>query len=274
MTDCNVRMYEISNQWYHDHKPCGRPKTLTTVGESYDIVSRKRKTDDTDLVTEHRRASNQAKRALLEHTLHARKDSFVLDLGIGRGGDMGKYAAEYHAGFLTGIVGLDASVLCLEEAAKRSGTYHMPCRLFLADLCKTPWGHELHALNCPRFDIVTSMFSIHYCVGTEAQWRHVLRQLSEVMEPDGELVGITLRHDATFHGPGIAIDAHVPPTPTIGAVIRVRIGDLVTVDEYAVDWAALEPILLEYGFYLYRLSPMPSPVDVYEEFTLRRWEKK
>ncbi|MEO1777015.1 MAG: class I SAM-dependent methyltransferase [Pseudomonadota bacterium] len=204
--------------------------------------------------------------------------AFHLELAIGRGGDVLKLAAAATQGRLAGCVGIDCAPGAIEEAARRAARAGLGCRLFVCDLCTQPWGTYLVKEQCPTFDSVGIQFAFHYMVRDASVLRHVLEQIARVTNRGAVVFGTTLRRDASYDRDKIFIDTGADQQPCLGRVARVRIPGLVEgpdqghLAEHVVDWAAVEPVLHDSGFYLESLAPVRGdPLDAYLSFVLRRF---
>ena len=116
---------------------------------------------------------------------------YVLDLGVGRGGDMHKW----HKANIQKVVGIDISREYIEEAIRRYKQckylwvrdykfyYTSPEQMFSPFLNKR--GIECNA----TFDIVSCMFAFHYFFQDEYSLHWIMKQIADVLVPGGYFIG-------------------------------------------------------------------------------------
>lgn len=256
--------------------PPGCEDVADAYGEAVNDAGRKRKTFGSRLVDKLRIASNGAKQSL--YNRHLDREKFHLEVGVGRGGDFWKLSKAVKDNRICGVVGIDGSPTALEEAHRRAKQAGLNVRLFVCDACRFGWAGVLLGQECPMFDTVAIQFALHYFVQNENTLRHFFDQLKLITEPTATVFGVTLRMDASFSKDGVTIETQCR-NPGFGQRSCVLIPGLVEsspgvpLNEYVVDWNALEPVLLEMGFYLNGLRPMANdPTDCYVEFELIRFK--
>jgi mRNA (guanine-N7-)-methyltransferase len=174
----------------------------------------------------------------------------VLDLGCGKGGDLGKWQLAPQPVDL--YVGLDPANISVEQAQgrydqMRSGRGQRgrrpPQPIFHAEFypkdCFGEWlgdisivqqvGIDANAgpggsIMASRyggggFDVVTSMFAIHYAFETEEKTRQMLRNVAGCLKKGGRFIGVCPNSDvistrvATFHKERKAREAAKPAEP-------------------------------------------------------------
>jgi len=108
----------------------------------------------------------------------------LLDLGCGRGGDIGKWM---DAG-IPYVTGLDISAEELDEARRRFGRFGRvrgggAYEFHQVDLRTSVW------LSPHKYDAITSMFSLHYFFDAESSLRNVLETVMRNIKPGGYFFG-------------------------------------------------------------------------------------
>lgn len=132
-----------------------------------------------------RNANNFIKSCLIRK--YVRRDSTVLDLGIGKGGDFQKYRSA-HVRELYGMDIADRSILDATERA-REGQYPFKITLKARDVFGR--GFELRR----SFDVVSSQFAFHYAFASEQTLDTALRNISAHTSCGGYFIFTTLDKD-------------------------------------------------------------------------------
>ncbi|KAB8345979.1 hypothetical protein FH972_023031 [Carpinus fangiana] len=151
----------------------------------------------------------------------------VLDIGCGKGGDLGKWQAAPQA--LDYYLGLDPASVSIEQARGRYGEMQRRARgfrdrrdrrshLFQADFgVKDCYGESIGDLSHVRqvgfnpnagpdssgynpnagggFDVVTMMFCLHYAFESEEKARMMLKNVSGALKKDGRFLGVIPNSD-------------------------------------------------------------------------------
>ncbi|KAJ5380787.1 mRNA cap guanine-N7 methyltransferase [Penicillium cataractarum] len=165
------------------------------------------------------------------------KQLLVLDLGCGKGGDLGKWQLAPQKVEL--YVGLDPANISIEQARDRYGQMRSrggggrgrrpPTALFHAEFAtKDCFGESLADVNIIQrvgidpnagpggslmasrwggggFDVVTSMFAIHYAFESEEKARQMLSNVAGCLKKGGRFIGVCPNSDvitgkvSTFH---------------------------------------------------------------------------
>ncbi|KAG9245525.1 mRNA capping enzyme-domain-containing protein [Calycina marina] len=144
------------------------------------------------------------------------KGLLVLDLGCGKGGDLGKWQKAPQAVEL--YVGLDPAEVSIQQAKGRysemagrggRGGYNnrLPTRLFQGEFfIQDCFGESIDKVHLVRdvgfdgsggpsrfggggFDVVTMMFCMHYAFETEAKARMMLQNVAGSLKKGGRLIG-------------------------------------------------------------------------------------
>jgi 2-polyprenyl-3-methyl-5-hydroxy-6-metoxy-1,4-benzoquinol methylase len=157
--------------------------------ERSDLVERfsemnfkKRKTSSNDEL-ESRLINNNIKSVIYEkaikHYVFGGKETVkrrerILDIGIGRGGDMLRYGDCYK------VVGLDISDDALRECRRR---YDEKKRCFKLKLYRADISKEI--LDLGKFDLIFMNFSLQHMVCTNEAKNMIIKNLSSLIEPHG-----------------------------------------------------------------------------------------
>ncbi|KAF9972222.1 mRNA cap guanine-N7 methyltransferase [Actinomortierella ambigua] len=117
---------------------------------------------------------------------YARHGFNVLDIGVGKGGDLLKWSKARIGNF----VGCDIASVSVEQARARYQSMRKP-----------PFSAEFHALDCYSeplstvvsadqvFDMVSMQFCLHYSFETEKKARMMLHNVSSQLRPGGVFIG-------------------------------------------------------------------------------------
>lgn len=153
-----------------------------------------------------------------ERGISSGQELLVLDLGCGKGGDLGKWQQAPQPVQL--YVGLDPADVSIDQARERyrqmssrdrqggrggrGGSQRSPPRLFEARFqIKDCFGESLEAVDIVRevgftqsnigsergFDVVSMMFCMHYAFETEAKARQMLRNVAGSLKKGGRFIG-------------------------------------------------------------------------------------
>jgi mRNA (guanine-N7-)-methyltransferase len=128
--------------------------------------------------------NNFIKSALIERFSFPK--AVVLDIGMGKGGDLQKWAKND----VKGIIGVDVADQSLKQAEER---YLSMRPGFWADFCVgDPFKDAVENIVVPEafpVDIVSIQFSMHYAFESEAQARMLLSNVSRVLRKGGRFIG-------------------------------------------------------------------------------------
>lgn len=150
-----------------------------------------------------------------ERGISSGQELLVLDLGCGKGGDLGKWQQAPQPVQL--YVGLDPADVSIDQARERyrqmssrggrggrSGHQRRSPRLFEARFqIKDCFGESLETIDIVRevgftqsnissergFDVVSMMFCMHYAFETEAKARQMLRNVAGSLKKGGRFIG-------------------------------------------------------------------------------------
>lgn len=198
-----------------------------------------------------KRVHNAFKSRLIQR--FARNANFLVDIGCGRGGDIGKWRASGVAN----VLGFDNSESQVAEATRRAQEAGVPGYVF-----ETTYADVAEALSdipdgCA--DAVTSMFSLNYFFGSRAEAEALLVEVRRVLRPNGTFFGVfasgaevrrlyaepELRETSAYVVR--AVDGHLGPFPCFGEEYSLLLRDTVldldgsgAPTEFAVDRGILE----------------------------------
>ena len=214
---------------------------------------------------------NDIKLKLLSKYSKLSNDTQLLDIGVGRGGDMHKW----NKCNIQSVVGVDINRSFVIDAINRFRScrylwgknykffYTLPNKMFKKFLSEK----NVHT----SFDIISCMFAFHYFWSSEEYLRSILSQISESLKPGGYFIGtcpsgehITnlmndnkefqntalyiKRHCKTkMHKPGIKIDFLLTGT--------LYFGESALSTEYLVFKETFEKIAKEYKLDLVEYTP-------------------
>ena len=106
--------------------------------------------------------------------------TLLIDLGSGKGGDIGKIARHFDR-----CVGVDISNHSLIEASKRATNTNLSFTPLLGDPAESSFPQSIGGA-----DAVSSMFSLHYLVNTEPRARRLFSTLRLATRPGARFFGI------------------------------------------------------------------------------------
>ncbi|KAL6122807.1 hypothetical protein NUSPORA_00065 [Nucleospora cyclopteri] len=142
--------------------------------------------------------NNAMKRVLIKNTAEVEID--VLDIGIGKGGDLKKYENLR----INKLYGLEISNLSLIEAVKRSRYFSLDyiCRFKLIDCFGKSFDLER------KFDLISCQFAFHYCFRSMEEYKITVENISRhlavrgkflITTPDSEEVLRRFKTNDTFN---------------------------------------------------------------------------
>jgi mRNA (guanine-N7-)-methyltransferase len=190
---------------------------------------------------------NAIKRELI--ATFASNTSSLLDIGCGRGGDLGKWENAK----IKRVFGIDLSAREIDEAKRRyaAGTWkHMTCDFSVSSTLTTKdWYFK-------KVDTVSCMFALQYFFGSEHTLNHVLRNVSASLKTGGYFIGTVpdgAKIQCAVSGPMLRIQRlwTGPPRP-FGCAYICDIADTVTSGgsiEYLVDQNTFVDVAAKYGLY-------------------------
>jgi len=121
-----------------------------------------------------RKLHNDIKRRLITGLVS--KNSTVLDVGSGRGGDLAKWKA---AG--AKVTMIDPDVESVKEARQRATTVYPETYILMGDVCLAPDG---------PYDYICYNFSLQYIFKTESYMEECIDQIAKRLKPGGSFFGI------------------------------------------------------------------------------------
>lgn len=126
---------------------------------------------------------NKIKNRLIERAVRAgTKNPSLLDIGVGRGGDMFKW----NLNGVQDVYGYDPNPAYVQEANNRYNDSHLLNRnyVFSTKLC-----------DSGPFDIVSCQFAVHYMFESERALTEHLRYVNGMLKPNGYYVGTFMNGD-------------------------------------------------------------------------------
>lgn len=196
----------------------------------------------------------------------------LLDIGCGRGGDIGKWM---DAGIRC-VTGLDISAEELDEARRRfrgtrAGEFQFEFQQF--DLRGSAW------LSPRTYDAIASMFSLHYFFDSETSLRNILETVKRNIKPGGYFFGTVpdgkrvtdLLTSKTYKNDHLTLESMCDPLNrnVFGKAFVFALDDTVTSDargtagslEYLVNMNFLKAIAAEYGLEFVESKPFQPPTE-------------
>jgi mRNA (guanine-N7-)-methyltransferase len=206
-----------------------------------------------DCLTESRKYHNQIKTALINTYTD---NKYVLDLGIGRGGDIGKYKQAH----TLGVFGVDVNEENLKEAFQRNEkTYHMK-NLFLNLISATNTDAiqtELNRNFFPKVDVVSTFFSLSFFFKNQQSLNELIESFKIVI-PGGHVIGTSVDMTAVsaLLNDSKNPDEYISPGRCFqikrlgGNKILFHVEDSIVQDqeEYLVDFNMFETSMRDAGF--------------------------
>lgn len=129
--------------------------------------------------------NNLIKSLIIGRYTHPR--DIVLDLGCGKGGDLGKWAKQG----VRGWIGIDIADESVRQAAERRASMHH-ARFWIETLVMDPFTTPIRS-RLPQdilpADIVSMQFVLHYAYGSEKTIRMLLRNISENLRDNCFFIG-------------------------------------------------------------------------------------
>jgi mRNA (guanine-N7-)-methyltransferase len=114
------------------------------------------------------------------------KQSRVLDLACGKGGDLLKWKNQR----INSLLGLDIAKISVQQAEKRFRDSRFDFNATFDTIDCFSKDFKLYfQKNWFRFDVVSCQFAIHYCFETEEKLRIVLETIADILEPGGHFIG-------------------------------------------------------------------------------------
>ncbi len=154
------------------------PPPLPSVEQHYDerAIQKRKREDDPDYTS--RLYHNAVKAQLIQTCVP--KDSRVLDLACGKGGDLHKFMP-----YVKSYLGMDLSQKSVEEATRRSRYANAEnCFKYVHADASTPFSEG------QAFDAVSCMFALHYFYKTEDMLQTFLTNVATHLSPGGLFFGI------------------------------------------------------------------------------------
>ncbi|KAI9016776.1 guanine-N(7)-methyltransferase domain-containing protein, partial [Hyaloraphidium curvatum] len=188
----------------------------------------------------------------------------VLDIGVGKGGDLTKYSL---AG-IGDLVAADVSSVSISQARDRYSAlrgHRYPARFHVLDCFK----ESLEPFLTPddAFDVVTSQFVIHYAFESERTVRIMLENVTRHLKPGGHFIGTVPNANWIVKklraSPGLEFGNSIysirfdqkDEYPVFGHRYWFQLEDAIDdCAEYLIHFPTFERIALEYGLELQYLK--------------------
>lgn len=206
---------------------------------------------------------NKIKNRIIQRAVCGKNGRSLLDIGVGRGGDMFKWDANG----VQHVYGYDPNPAYIQEAK---------CRYNNSDLSS---GRDYVFSTKPcdtndRFDIVSCQFAIHYMFESDRALTEHLRYVADKLKPNGYYVGTFMNGDLvrrlvgrTGHFVNQAIRLSVGDNPGFATPLDVHLagtlyfGERSVSSEYLVLPALLEQKCGEQGLILVEYKPFEEYND-------------
>lgn len=213
------------------------------------LVSKKARRGDADY--EIRKACNAVKRALIEQ--HVRDGDAVLDIGCGKGGDVGKLPRGVR------YVGVDSSSTAVEDARERWADLDVHVASFT-----NPLPPQLLKQS---FDVLMCNFAAHYAFGSVEHVSGFFNNVCCARKQRGAtLMGVTVDADALLartprdppHKFGSSLFSvefdQAPNAHALGQSYTFKFSDRVDAREYIVPWKVFHERAIAADFSVHRVA--------------------
>jgi len=132
-----------------------------------------------------------------EYCYKSRNPLSLLDISVGRGGDIAKWDNAY----ITNVFGFDVSQDSISEAKSRMSNYSSKKLLKnvmfdVGDATKPDIKNKINeymsSVNIKKFDLVSCQFALHYFFKSEDSLKSVLKLVSDSLKQGGYFFGTTI----------------------------------------------------------------------------------
>lgn len=145
----------------------------------------------------HNKVKSTLIKNISEYYNKSRQPLSLLDISVGRGGDIAKWDNAY----ITNVFGFDVSTESVSEANSRFNNY-TPKKLLknvvfkVGDATKPEIKKNINdymsSVNIKKFDLVSCQFALHYFFKSEESLKHVLKLVSGYLKQGGYFFGTTI----------------------------------------------------------------------------------
>ncbi|PVU85361.1 hypothetical protein BB560_007047 [Smittium megazygosporum] len=171
-----------------DEKPLTTNRPSKRVAEHYNaipVVNIESRKDS--VIIGLKRFNNWLKAVLISG--YTRRNDYILEIGCGKGGDLIKWAKIR----VKKIIGLDIAENSIQEATTRYSTMKFKsfdAKFYTLDCFKYTISSVIEPEDY-KADVVSAQFCIHYAAESEAQFRMLLKNVSDHLRPGGYFIGTT-----------------------------------------------------------------------------------
>ena len=191
----------------------------------------------------------------------------LLDIGVGRGGDMHKW----NKCNIRNVIGIDVNKVYIHEAIKRlkriSYMNSNKCYKFyytFPDLMFQSFCAKMQIKCHNNFDLVSCMFAFHYFWKNEHTLRDIIKQISDSLKDGGYFIGVAPQGEAiqsllggskTYTTPNMQIERKYDTVSKIGDAISFMLsgtlyfGENMMSDEYLIFKDVFVSIALEHDLH-------------------------
>lgn len=223
---------------------------------------------------------NKIKANVIQRACHIVPDATtLLDIGVGRGGDIMKW----HANNIQKVIGLDVEFTYIREAIRRFNQAHLrDVRDYKFYVIKN--GDSFHTTLKKRnmhttYDIVSCQFCLHYFASSEEHLQEFFSNIAQVLKPGGVFIGTVpngdtvlrlLGDDDTFTNEQVCIKKQFRIPSRCGDAVQFSMagtlyfGENMISHEYLVYVDTLRDIALRNGLVLVEWTPFSKHYDTYD----------
>tara|TARA_B100001989_G_C24544171_1_gene469598 strand:+ start:111 stop:818 length:708 start_codon:yes stop_codon:yes gene_type:complete len=162
----------------------------------YDKTASFKKRSLTDGTLDERNAHNFIKSVIIKD--YVKKDSVVLDLGCGKGGDVLKFKFS-NIKCYTGVDVSQKSLIVCEQRLQKMGFHY---KLFNSDM----WEERGFGNEC--YDVVSSQFSLHYSFDCEETANKTLENVYNSLKKGGYFIGTIPISETSYEKTKVTIPGH------------------------------------------------------------------
>ena len=167
------------------------PNFITTVRSTWQMITRPITRDDLlgNTLKIYREHANNVKRQLIEK--YVPRNSVVLDIGSGRGGDLAKWRDPEM------VFGVDPDESNIREFRKRLENAHNKNAFKVENIGAEETDKVLAFLGERRPNVITSFFSLTFFPKSKAKLEGLISTIDKALARGGRFVGVTMDGDRT-----------------------------------------------------------------------------